>query len=440
MSELVFEMASADLSAPPSLAPAAERPQGVRYSYIPVSFVSGDPTAIGPPLPFSGVQFSEILRGVGELSASLQLADQSVRALRPWELIYPRKTGVVVVRSSRDALGVETHQPLQLYIVWARPSAADTGRFEIKAQTVESLWARRLITGPPRPGDWVPTNADPGDLSWSQVDQAAMVADLLDPSQFSQLGEGAGAFPGWITVDPPANMTGVLRDFTYRRDQQTNLLEAHQDRSLVQNGYEWRTSIRLLSGEDALDPGAVFRCQFLLGYPRLGRRYGSDRIPRIAFHVDGRGNALAPAFTFDGSGVANAVWGNGAGYDDSTVRAVATHSAEWDNGLLITEARYSNPDVRIQSTLQQYTNNYLVQTLVNERYINDVTVRGDLIPYFGTYAPGDDILFITDDATQEHGETGYLSRIMGWRVTPPEGKKAERVAFVLNGGQVTING
>lgn len=446
--DYVAVLRSAMFSAPPlppapglpSLTPVAERPQSVTYSYIPVVYRNGDPTAIGPPLPLSGVQYSEIMRGVGELSASLQLADLTVRALRPWELIYPRKTGIVVVRTSRDSLGVETHEPVWHGTVWARPAQSATGRYEIKAQTVESLWARRLITGPPRDPGWVPTNEDPGELAWSQVDQANVVADMLDPAEFSQLGTGAGVYPGWITVDPPANLTGVLRDFAYRRNQQTNLLEAHQDRSLIRNGYEWRTSVRLLAGESALDPSAVFRCQFILGYPRLGRQYGVDRIPRVSFHVDGRGNALAPSYTFDGSSVANAVWGNGSGYDDSTVRALSTYSAEWDNGLLITEARYSNPDVRVQSTLQDYTNKYLVQTLVNERFIDDVTVRGDLEPHFGTYSIGDDMLFVSDDVTQENGDTAYLSRIMGWKVTPPEGKKAERIALILNGGQVTVNG
>jgi hypothetical protein len=421
----------------------AEAPQDVRYTYWPVHYKGGDPTVISAtPLPLSGVQYSQVARGVGELRASLQLADPDVRAIKPWEVIYARKTGIVAVRSVRDASGAETHVVVWHGIIWENPTDASTGRMEITAQTVESLWARRCVTGPPRSVGWVPTPADPGELSWAQADQATMAADLLDPSKFSQLGTGALGFPGWITVDPPGVTTGVLRDFTYKRNQQTNLLEAHQDRSKVINGYEWTTTTKVLSGTDAYS-ASTYRCQFILGYPRLGRQYGVSDVPRVSYFVDGRGNALPPKYAHSGLAVPNAVWGNGSGLDDATVRALATNTQEWDNGFLITESRYSNPDVSVQATLQDYTNAAILQALANEIYISELELRGDLQPYFGSYVIGDDLILVSDDWTLPDlsdgtREKASLTRIMGWRVTPPEGNGTERVSLMLGTNGVDL--
>lgn len=497
--------------------------QDVSYTYWPVNYYRGDPTVIGnAPLPLSGVTFSKQMRGVGELRASLQLADPDVRAMNPWELVLPRKTGIVAVRSvlvDADA-GTFEHSVVWHGVVWSRDPVPVTGRWEIVARTVEYSWARRLITGPMAGGD----------LIWAQKDRTLIVQDLLTPELFSQLGppstygtatatvdaasldrvvvntsdigdisagqyvrvrqldgtyrtnasattdifyvlntefgggisavvvtptfaslstigdvvEVINLWPGWITVDKPTHMTGQVHDFSYKRDQQTNLLTAHQDRSKVGDGYDWYTDVRVLSGTSALD-AASYRCQYVMGYPRLGRVYGEDEIPRFTFRVSGQGNVLQATPTYNGEAVANAMWGQGAGYDTDALRAMATNTSDWVNGFLITEERYSNPDVSRADTLESYTIAALVQTYANEQFLKGVTVRGDKPPFFGTYALGDDSLFSTDDWTNADGPNGdrdttYLTRIMGWTVTPPEGNNSETVKLVLAGGGEAIEG
>lgn len=491
--------------------------QDVRYSYWPVNYYLGDPTVISAaPLPLSGVKFSSQAKGTGELRASLQLADPDVRAMNPWHLVVPRKTGIVVVRSWRAADSDEntwTHRAVWQGTVWEAPTDDQTGRMEITARTVEYNWAQRLITGPMAGGD----------LFWAQKDRTVIVQDLLTPERFSQVGppsfgeyptaavsgsvdrvvvsdtnadlvavgsyirvrlpsgayrvgnDGvstvfrvtgktyAGAiaslqvtpffpelpqlgetvvaiqmFPGWVNVDKPTTPTGRVHDFTYRRDQQTNLLEAHQDRSKVDDGYDWFTSVRVLDGANAYDASS-FRVQYVMGYPRLGREYGVDDIPRFSRFIDGRGNVTTADTVYDGSGVRNVMWGAGSGFDEATVRAQATFSQDWANGFLITEGRYSNPDVSVQATLQAYTNAALVQTYANERFVRAVTVRGDLPPYFDTYSIYDDALYTSDGWGNPDGPDGdrsvtYLTRIMGWTVTPPEGNNNETVQLLLAGG------
>jgi len=495
--------------------------QDVSYTYWPVNYYRGDPHVIGnAPLPLSGVTFSQVMKGVGELRAALQLADPDVRAMNPWELVLPRKTGIVVVRSVVvDAeAGTYAHDVVWHGVVWKRGPNPSTGRWEITARTVEYNWARRLITGPMAGGD----------LVWAQKDRTLIVQDLLTPAQFSQVGppstygtatatvnaatldrvivntsdigdipigsyvrvraldgtyrtnaagttdifyvintefgggisavvvtplfaslsvigdvvEVINLWPGWVNVDLPTHMTGRLHDFSYKRDQQTNLLTAHQDRSKVDDGYDWCTSVRVLSGTSALD-AASYRCQYVMGYPRLGREYGVDEIPRFTFRVSGQGNVLEADPIYNGEGVANVVWGQGAGYDTDALRAQATNTSDWVNGFMITEERYSNPDVSRSDTLESYTVAALVQTYANEQYLSGVTVRGDKPPFFGTYALGDDALFSTDDWTNADGPNGdrdttYLTRIMGWTVTPPEGTNSETVRLLLAGGAEAI--
>lgn len=487
--------------------------QEVRYTYWPVNYFLGDPTVISAaPLPLSGVKFSHQFKGAGELRAALQLAEPDVRAMNPWELILPRKTGIVVVRSSRMLSDeTEVHRAVWHGTVWEAPTNDATGRMDITARTIEYGWAQRLITGPMAGGD----------LTWAQKDRTVIVQDLLTPERFSQLGPAANngtavgqgtsittgyliatdadavdigvgeyvqlytsggdlkqdqvfrvvsknsaagftninftpnanastvagdlmvsvdLFPGWINVDKPTVMTGRLHDLTYKRDQQTNLLEAHLDRSKVADGYDWYTAVRVLEGENAYDAKS-YRVQFVMGYPRLGQVYGEDDIPRFSYYVDGRGNVVSNTTVYNGSGVRNAMWGAGAGYDSATLRAVATNSADWRNGFLITEGKYSNPDVSVAATLQSQTNAALIQTYANERFLDRVTVRGDLPPYFGEYFIGDDALFTTDGWGNPDGPNGdrsltYLTRVLGWTVTPPEGSHNELIELVLAGGGV----
>lgn len=427
-------------AAPMGLADAGpEEPQDVEYTYWPVNYLNGDPTVItNASFPLSGVQFSVLPRGVGEMKASVQLADPEIRGMNPWDKFVPRKTGIVVVRSVTASNGlVESTIPFH-GILWTAPKDPATGRMDLTFQTVESLWARRLITGPPPVGMRDSMNNLLPSVTWTTTDQAQIVRDLLNPLFFSQIGYGGtGLFPGWINVEAPAANMGVPRDMTYRRGQDTTLLSAHQDRSKIIGGYEWYTAARVLSGTSPLD-AASFRLQFIWGYPRLGRTYdGGDDIPRFTYATDGRGNVAQIKYAYDGSAVSNVVWGTGAGLDADALRVVTTYAQDWANGFLVTEQTFSNPDVSVRSTLQDQTNSKLIQGFANEQFVESVTVRGDLFPYFGSYNIGDDCLFSTDDYTWPDldGERGvtYVSRIMGWKVTPPEGSHSETVDLVLAG-------
>lgn len=419
-----------------------EREQATSYSYWPVDYLNGDPTVISNvPAPLSGVQYSELARGVGELRATLQLADDEVRATNPWEKFVPRKTGIVVVRSVTDPdTGQLNHDAVWHGILWQAPTDPATGRMELLFQTVESLWARRLITGPPPVGQRDASGNLLPSVTWSQADQAQIVRDLLNPLFFSQLGVAAGQFPGWINVEAPVANMGVPRDLTYRRGQETNLLQAHQDRSSIINGYEWRTSVRVLSGTNAYN-ATSFRLQFIWGYPRLGRSYLDDvDIPTFNYQVDGRGNVVNIKYAYDGTGVSNMMWGTGAGIDDDALRVWTSNSSDWTYGFLATEGRYSNSDVIERNTLQQQNDAQLLQGYANERFISALTLRGDLQPYYRSYLIGDDCLVLTDDWTWPNNPDGsrgvqFVSRIMGWKVTPPEGNNSEKLELVLGGRQ-----
>lgn len=497
---------------------ASELPeqQDVRYTYWPVNYYLGDPTVISAAaLPLSGVNFSRVAKGTGELKGSLQVSDAAVRAMNPWELVVPRKTGIVAIRSARVSTDdVEVHTIAFHGVVWAAPVDDATGRMEITARSIEYNWAQRLITGPMAGGD----------LVFAQSDRLFIVQALLDPVQFSQLGpesvtaisvatgvpgtadrvliatadapgfpvgtyvqvtdnngdlrlSAAGdttvfrvtsqvpaggttaivvtpnmnqisqvgdtlhavvLFPGWVNVDPPTIPTGQLHDFTYTRDQQTNLLEAHVDRSKVSDGYDWYTTVRVLDGADPYQASS-YRVQYVMGYPRLGREYGVDEIPRFSQYIDGRGNVISATAVYDGSDVRNVMWGQGAGYDEATLRALSTNSTDWANGFMMTEGRYSNPDVSVATTLQEYTNAALIQSYANERFLSALKVRGDMPPYFDTYSIYDDVLYTTDgwgnpDRPDGSRDLTFLSRIMGWTVTPPEGTNSETVELLLASG------
>lgn len=421
------------LSYPELVDPAAPDSQQIRYTYWPVAFQAGNMTVISnQPLPLSGVKFSQVMRGVGELAATLQLADPEVRELNPWGKIIPRKTGIVAVReyvepTSGDWIGAAVWGG----IVWKADRNPNTGRMSITAQTVESLWARRLITK---------------GMAWVQADQTTIVADLLDPADFSLVALGGGGWPGWITVDPPTKLTGVKRDHHYDQGQETNLLEAHQARSqLARNSYEWTTSIRVLVGESPAS-AVSYRPVYEMGFPRLGRgEESSYPLPRLVFDSAGAGNVKSFGFIHNGANVPNIVWGAGAGYEDLQTKTVVYNqatdgTAEWSRGFLQTEARFSDTDVSNVSTLTDYCYRYMWERLGSEQFVTSLVIRGDQLPYFGTYSIGDELVLETNDVTwpedwyQESGFVELLVRLFGWTVTPPQGESSEIVELLISGG------
>lgn len=431
---------AADLAAyPPWSDPIATDTQQVRYTYWPVAFQGGDMVVISnQSLPLSGVKFSQVMRGVGELKATLQLADPEVRDIFPWDKVVPRKTGIVVVREYVEPVANEWYsQVVWSGIVWKAPRNPQTGRMEITAQTIESLWARRLITKA---------------RAWNLQDQTVIAADLLDPVKFSLIGLSVGLWRGWITVDPPTNMTGVLRTHHYDEGQETNLLEAHQARSqLATNSYEWTTTTRVLSGPSAAS-ATSFRPVYELGYPQLGHQLEDTyTIPRLVFDSRGAGNVTAFGFTYDGGNVPNIVWGRGGGYEALQTKAQVqneddTGVPEWDYGFLQTEARFSDPDITRVDTLMSSCYRYMWERLGSEQFISSLVVRGDQAPYFGTYGIGDEAILESNDVTwpedwyRESGFVELLVRIYGWTVTPPQGEQAESVELLISGGAFSDNG
>ena len=421
---------------PPFADPIAPQIQQVRYSYWPCNFAFGDLTVISNvPLPLSGVQFSQVMRGVGEFRATLQLADPEVRSMNPWATITPRKTAIVVVRSHYDDAAAQWHHvPQQAYIVWAAPRDPATGRMTIMAQSIESTWARRLITKA---------------ISWTNQDQTDIAADLLDPALFSLIGPGPAQWPGWITVDPPTTPTGVLRTHNYVERQETNLLEAHQARSqLSTHSYEWTTGIRVLSGADAVSANS-FRPLYIMEYPRLGRELSDPfPIPRLRYDTNGTGNVRTFQTAYDGSAVPNIVWGRGLGYEDLQTPTQIQNTDvfgndEWDYGFLQTEERFSDPDVKLVSTLQDYCYRLMWDRLGSEQFIGTLTLRGNVLPTFDTYVIGDEVILETNDVTwppDRYDSGGYVSllaRIYGWTVTPPQGEQDETVELLLSGGALS---
>lgn len=406
---------------------------GVRYTYWPVNFAMGNLTVISnKSLPLGGVAFSKAIREVGELRASLQLADPSVRELYPWDKVVPRKTGIVVVREQLDPISDQwVAQAQDCYTVYAAPSEPETGRMQIVGHTTpEAQWARRLITKA---------------MSWTNQDQTVIAADLCDPVKFSLVPLGANPWPGYVTVDPPTTMTGILRTHSYDEGQETNLLEAHQARSqLATNPYEWTTGLRVLSGVNAVSAQA-FRPVYVMGFPKLGRRRSAEfPMPMLTYDTAGSGNVIKLTVNRDATSVPNIVWGRGDGYEDLQVKAKVENIdqygvREWEYGYLQSEERFSNPDVKSVSTLADHMYRLMWDRLGSERYLASVVVRGDLPPYFNSYVVGDDILLRTNDQSWPpdwfiDGWVYLPGRIYGWTVNPPQGAQHETISLIVGGG------
>jgi hypothetical protein len=194
----------------------------------------------------------------------------------------------------------------------------------------------------------------------------------------------------------------------------------------------------VLVGDDAAS-ASVFRLQYVMGFPRLGRALGDDPpIPRLRYDTHGGGNVVQFERVHDGTNVVNIVWGRGNGYDDLQVKALATYP-EWVNGFLQSEGRFSAPDVSDEDTLEAYCFRQIWQSLSSEQYISKLTLAANRFPYFGTYQIGDEMILETNDVTwppdfyNEDGFVELLIRVYGWTITPPQGNQTETIELLVAG-------
>lgn len=339
--------------------------------------------------PFRVDSFSRSINEAGELNASLFLSDRT--AVKGWDPeTIERRTALYVVRDTVPVWGG---------VIWrARPVDGAT-KASIYAQTFESYLDHREIR----------TSA-----VFTQADQLDIVRSLLTTMQADPRGN--------IALTASQNDSGVLRDRTYNGWERPLLLTTVQQLAEVIDGFEFTVDV-------GMDANGEPTRTMVLGYPQLGAARG--------LVLEYPGSIVDYEWPTDGISSANALSALGAGEGTSMLirDGVSQRAAdELAAGYPILEKSVSYKDVTSVTTLQAHADEDL-DAAVGDVTIPTVVLR-DTFPVFGTYALGDTVrIRITSPyhPARPDGSPGVdrRARIVGWKVTPPDGDKPEKIELTL---------
>jgi hypothetical protein len=356
-------------------------------------------------VPFDVSPYTLMLGEAGTLSATLKLSDQSVRKLRPRELILPRRTTLVLFRD--EVVKWEG-------IIWSRRRQRNDRSLTIAASEIRSYFDKRRLLRPELGYGSAKT------LSFNTADQFDVFRTLMaDAQDVTYSGLPVGDLG--IQMDPT-----LLSGVTINRLDTTTSQDAY-------HGYNWQTYGQAFDGlahsdtpfewriESYLDSEGVLQRRLLLGYPHLGVAASSDN---VSFEYPGAIQDYE--WPDDGESAANYVAALGAGDGDAMRWAEAYNSAELLAGYPLSETATSHKDDSSLAILDGRALADLGQ-LMGDRTVPSI----DLIGY-PEVAPGDYVRCRMSDEDWWPGSeaTPYEAsvRTIGLRVTP--GPK-ERTSLII---------
>lgn len=297
--------------------------------------------------------------------------------LWPLESLLPARTAVYVDRDRTLQWGG---------ILWGRPYKSKDGFIEFNCLELESYWNRRRI---------ITT------YTANNTDQMTVAAALVNQIQ---------AVPsGSLGIIVPSVASGVLVSKVYNGYEQKPLLEALIELSRSATGFDFAVDV-------TYDEDYNIVKTLDLAYPRRGTVYSptSSTATMLAFP----GNVIEYDYPEDGGGVANTMYGNGAGNGAGRVTSVQSNAGKLAEGWPVLEGAvslsdYSNPALIEQLTLAE------LDSALEPVVVIQVTISTLTDPQIGSYKTGDDVrLRITDARFPD--TLDVIRRISKYEVTPGE--------------------
>lgn len=385
------------------------------YRWWTTNLLTGQITADWIPLVVS--RASMALCGIGELEGYLPLQAAPANNT-PWlTALAPRKT---VLWGSQDNV------PVWCGILWDRPHRSALSRqLPIAAKTIESLFAKRLITGA---------------LSFTSVDVLEIVRQLILYGTSPSLGQNtmiaglqlsttlAGVTDTWTfgtsnsIADGVDTFYGTFSDYQAVSDAASSIASS--------DGFEFNF-VPVASGSQ----GAIM---LRLGYPHLG--VSTPQVPTLQYP----GNAADYAFPEMGSNSANYLIGvstaNGAANVYTSQYPHGVDQADLDGGapLLQQYIDWPGQGVTSQAQIDAYVDAILPSVSGNTK-VPQVVMQPDIPPLLRQVALGDALNFAATSelhpANPTDGSPGLqlAARLTGWELVPPaaEPQTAEKITLTL---------
>lgn len=360
-----------------------------QWTYLVCDLLTNVPLA---ELPLTGVSYSKVLNGSGQLRGSFQVENRRSprrRVRDPYDATMPCRRCVYVLRDGVPQWGG---------IIWTSAYDSRTGKVTIGCGDWWSYFDHRKVL--PVLSWPIDVEFEVANLVVSQtgVDQNALTRYLVTLAQ-SHTGGNLG-----IVFDNPGSTSGIPRDRTWVGYE------------LADVGEELRRLTQVLDGPDltfdvspALDANGRPVRLMRQGDPWLGQQ-GSAWV----WELDG--NVTSYTWPRDGTRYAKTAYAVGKGMDFGTPIAASRDITRPSWPLMETETGYTS--VESPDVLQDHAD-YDQQVARLPVALPTLTVRGDRSPAIGEWGVGDDGRVLIEDDFVPRGIDTTM-RIVRADVTPGE--------------------
>lgn len=391
------------------------------FSYCATDLITGE--VLADTIPLTVTSFSRQINGAGSLTGTLSLQTAA-------QVNQPYVAALEVTRCHLWVL--QDGFPVWEGIVWDWPhtSIAPPAVLPITAQTIESLFSRRLITDT---------------LGYSHVDLFTAFCDLVtygtskDSPYISPLSPAANRLPALATdamavagLTLPSGLAGATWSANYPYTDRKKVADAWAD--MIASGNFEYTFDPGLAADGSL--GVFLR----LGYTQIGRPLESSN---LQFFFPG--NVVDYAWPRTGSQSANGIWasappnGSAAAWQSQYPHGFDTSALAAGYPLLEDTVTWNGSTVTAQAQVDQFADSQMALKS-GAMTLPSLIVGGDGIPAPQEIILGDTASFTAVSAL--HPPSGSVPslqaqiRIAGWTYTPP-GQNQQQKLVVTGGGVAT---
>lgn len=300
-------------------------------------------------------------------------------------------------------------QPIDGFIVWARPKRISSTVIDISAASLLSYFGARILS-------WTP--------SYNAVDQLTLARNIIG------LATPASHIFGFL--NNTTNLSGVLRDrnplaFGYERKSIGQLLD---DLAAVENGFEFSIDASLINDL----PVPTFRPS----YPKRGRPISETGFLLLR-SGDRSGNIIDYGLDEDGTQIVTTVHGVGAGEGWDMLTTTQVNTDLLNRGWPLLETVIAHKDVTVRSTLDSHARAELKRRArTAETGPWDLRVNpDDPSVTFGSWTVGDEARVVIEDDERfpvgPNGENGFdqTLRIVGQRVVVSDDGAPDHVTLMM---------
>jgi hypothetical protein len=361
-------------------------------------------------LPLADVSYSFELNGIGTLRGTIPYTDETL-PLDPEAASQPARTAVYVDRDGVLVWGG---------IVWTREPVS--GGKKIQAAEFLSYYQRRYVKKTLSTDTSLLLNPDYVDQGGQRLysDQKYVVWSLLRYAR-DQAGGDIG-----LDLNPLASQgTGVVRTTTFFGYERPEIYKAITDLAASDDGFDFGIDVSWSSSANNQAPRRLRQAR--IWFPRRGRTAQESGL--VFSKGGGHGSIIDYDWPEDGSSLVTEMSGLGAGSGEARIVKTATAQDLIDSGWPLLEGVATYSGVTDEAQVQGMTNADL-EALSKADAQPTFEVAADVDPQFGSYAVGDEALFVIDpEPNAPNGRSGVL-RIVSIENTSENGPERIKLTCV----------